>query len=338
MTRYIGLTVATTAALGFLAVSWPSRDKVRRLATFLAISVGPSALWLARNLVLTGSATNRMLEWHPIPLATLEIGAKTVLGWLLPMTTLGAKTKALILLPLLALAVFTLLRRQRRPIGEDLRGALASFPGLLVVHALVYSTALIATILWVDNSIVLDDRNLAPVFLCVVIVALAGLARAARSVGLAGRIGLSAVVVAIGFLSVQQTLRVVDNARVNGIGYLDVNWRTSGTIQHVRELPDVPIYSNAPVPIYFLAGRVARLAPFRIDPATGQPRADYQAWLQRMRMTIETEGGFLVLFNVARISQDPVDRAWLDDLRQGLDLMDEHSDGAVYAHRPEGDE
>ncbi|MEX2030863.1 MAG: glycosyltransferase family 39 protein [Anaerolineales bacterium] len=338
LTRYVGISLIATAVVGFLAARGAIWQRAARLGVFLGLSAGLPALWLIRNLVLTGSATNRTLAWHAVPPETLEIGVKTVLSWLLPMITLGAKAKGLIALPVLLALVLIAIRLRGKPGSAVFRIRQMGLAELLAVHAIIYSLGFLGTILFVDNSIVPDDRNLSPVYLAGMILAFVALARGAPLVRVPARVGLAAGVLIVALFYAERTGEVVENAYVHGIGYLDVNWRTSGTIQHVRELPDVPIYSNSPVPIYFLAGRVARLAPFRIDPATNQPREDYPAWLQQMRTTLETEGGYLILFDVSRISQDPHDRAWLDDLRLGLDLVDEHSDGEVYNSRPEANE
>lgn len=337
LTRYIGISLIATALVGFLAARGPIRQRAARLGVFFGLSAGLPALWLVRNLVLTGSATNRTLAWHAVPPESLEIGVKTVLGWLLPMITLGAKAKALIALPLLLAFVLIAIRLRGKEGSAVFRVRQVGLAELLAVHAIIYSLVFLGTILFVDNSIVPDDRNLSPVYLSLMILAFVALARGASLVQVPARVGLAAGVLIVALFYAERTGEVVENAYVHGIGYLDVNWRTSGTIQHVRELPSVPIYSNAPVPIYFLAGRVARLAPFPVDPATRQRREDYPDWLARMRLAMIEEGAVLVLFDVDRISQDPDDRVWLDELREGLDLLDQHPDGEVYAHRPGGE-
>src|SRR5574340_77556 len=85
LTRYAGLALAATFAVALVLIhnSWP-----RRLAN-LGIFVGSLLPWVGgwavRNALVGGTATNRVLVWHPITQSNLNTGWRTLAGFILPV-------------------------------------------------------------------------------------------------------------------------------------------------------------------------------------------------------------------------------------------------------------
>jgi hypothetical protein len=99
----------------------------------------------------------------------------------------------------------------------------------------------------------------------------------------------------------------------------------------VRALPQTLIYSNEIQALYFLTGRNAVFIPTRLNPATGEPRADYGVSLARMRERLISEEGALVLIDPSELSSEQ-----MSELVEGLVLEAELSDGAVYRPQDPG--
>ena len=77
-----------------------------------------------------------------------------------------------------------------------------------------------------------------------------------------------------------------------GIGYLDSTWRHSQVMAYLQTLPPgVPVFSNAPEPVYLLTGRPTYMLPRKFDTVTHQANPDYPHDLVQMETQIEKENG-----------------------------------------------
>jgi hypothetical protein len=125
---------------------------------------------------------------------------------------------------------------------------------------------------------------------------------------------LAASVIFLGFY-LYRTITLVPGLHDVGLGLARKGWHRSQTIQAIRELPQVPIYSNSPAAIYMWTGR------------TSYPIDDQQ----QMRNSMITDGAVLVVFN--SISLD-LYRTSFDELTLGLVPVRSYRDGTIFQIQP----
>jgi hypothetical protein len=286
---------------------------------------------MARNLALTGAPTDEVrVSWHSPPLVEWQKAARMVLNWGLPdvwVERLVGDSSLLVLLAAgLAIAPGAIMvsRALWRNWRSQARAGLAV--GLsLVIYGAVYLLVFLGTVLLVRRIVPADNRLLSPVFLALAFLLVAGLSLLWKHGSLAGRFLVVAVcALIIGFQSWRLS-GLLEVLPADSRGFASEAWRESETIAYVRTLPQGLIYSNEIQALYFLTERNAVFIPTRLNPATGEPREDYEISLARMRERLVSQEGALVLIDPSEISSEE-----MNELVEGLVLEAELSDGVVY--------
>lgn len=326
LTRYVG--VALTAAIGLALVlrEGTRRRKLQDLIVFAAIALGPLLAWFARNALYTGNLANRDILWNPVGYSQLRSLGLLVLGWFGLRQFVSGRLASLGLLAILGGAGVV--------IGWDLWRAgkfrlRNSVEGAWIWYVLFYSAVIAASISLVDAFIAIDDRILSPVFVAAMVGLAWLVARSWHRLGALLRVLLfSGVVLLIGWNGVEQSRRAkLLSGQV--LGYANPAIGTSGLIQAVRELPDVPIVSNGLSSLYFWADRYCYAIPVRTDVESGLPRPTYEAEMEVLRRRFREEGAVLVLFDPANLLPD---YAPLNELVEGLTLVGRYGDGEIYSY------
>ncbi len=287
LARYVGASAAGAGGLAVLILGRkPWWKRVKDALLFGLVAAGVMVAWYVRNSLLTGGGANRAFLFHPPTAAQLRQGLVTVSLWLLPPSVPGLLRllfTAVMVLALVGAAVYAGTRgRTLAAGGGRIRRAWIA-TGLLAVFILAYVVLLGFSLTFFDASTRLNDRILFPVYILGMILALVILwaalflqdSRRLRSAAvLAGML-----LIGVNFVRSQGLLAVV---REEGLGFNSRDWRSSATIQALRELPeDTLIYSNEAFPINFLTGRLANWVPEKVDVVKGQAAADYPAQLAR---------------------------------------------------------
>ncbi len=343
LTRYAGLALLLTSAVVLIAFEKDVRRLIRSEVVYFLSSAVLIIPWLVRNQIVAGNATNRQLVYHVMDPEKIHSGLVNFLDWLLP----GILFNRLIALPWLSglisagigllVVVISIIawlwyRSTARPV--NIVNFASSFgPALFLLHSLyiwVYFLAIVITILFYDASTPFENRILMPAEVSLLIVILSLAARAWFLRGRAAKIILLAVVVFYSYGWIDEGWQTMEALRQNGLGFAATSWRSSKTIEMIRDLPqDMLIYSNRQTAIYLLSRRSAYVLPTPVDPSTSQPRADYQAELAQMRANIHAGRAVLIyFFDQGELSQE--DSLWFDELRQGLTLWYRFGDSKVY--------
>ncbi|MEW6566804.1 MAG: phospholipid carrier-dependent glycosyltransferase [Chloroflexota bacterium] len=328
LTRYVGLTLIV-GGLGAIALwsNLPVGRRFRDLIIFGGISLVPVLGWSARNLALTGSASNRVLNLHPISRTALRQAADTLSGWLLPESIdLRMRIAVLTMATGVGLFLFWKALRATRE-AQGARGddglALSCFR-ICLGFVSVYAAGLVTSLLFFDASTRFTDRILSPVHLVLLILAVVGVARLPKS----WRWPASALVILLGVSYAWRSWVVLDHARVNGLAFNSRSWRSSDTIRWVAGLPaGTLIYSNEAFPIQFLTGHPAYWAPEQVDSVKGTIRPDYEEQVALMRTRLHQPGSVLVIFTGShyRVELPP-----LEELTRGLVRIGATGDGLIF--------
>ncbi|WP_457651921.1 hypothetical protein [Rhodocaloribacter sp.] len=268
--RYAGAALLLTGAAFLLAHgAWPLRRRLGRTLVFGAASGLPLALWLLRNVRVTGTPTGPRGGMGPQPLADVLAGsARTVAGWLVPPAMPAwAQAAALVGLALLIAAAF-LSRSGEHPARMRLRLRVAA--GFTLVYAAFVTAAGGAGLSDAPNG-----RLLAPLLVPLVLMAAHGLEAALAAMRRAGRRRMARTLAVCAGLWLAYPLAstaayVYVRAKLGGGGYHTEAWQASGMVRWLKtHSPEGVVYANLPAAAYLFTRRYARPWPPDDPPEPG---------------------------------------------------------------------
>jgi hypothetical protein len=343
LTRYIGLSILITGMIGLLGFK-TDRDAKRRLqdiTLFLVISIIPVGIFLLRNYLLTGNATNRPAPfWHPPAFEEWLRGTHTLLEWLLPekiLTTMSPSVEISVLVTMiLVFGLFGYFVIKKHPIQRNLDGNI--LPGFIIltgIYLFIYAGFVLITVLFFDIMTLLDQRILSPIYLPGFLLLLSVLSLWWENPRKLPKI--LTVCICLGLLGIQvaRTMDLVAELREEPRGYASGIYRNSPTVEYVRQLPNALIYTNDIPALYFWADRTSNYTPSRVNPSTQKYESleDYQQSLHNMRYRMSHDNALLVILGpdpLTRLNQDH-----LEELTQGLVLIAQFDDGFIYEYYTE---
>jgi hypothetical protein len=335
LTRWVGASLVVAFAIALLTLSRaPLHSRLRSAGIFLAIASVPMAIWLARNVALTGSPTNRTLGYHPPTVDTLRQFLDVLTRWV-TTTHLSHWIEAGVLVG--AAAMLSAVSIHKLASGKDGRPQAPSLSLLALIALAGYVLFLAASLTFFDASTRIDDRILSPILPLALIAALGALdtllPRDRRSL-LAAPLVLAGLWATLpnAWASSSQLLR---SMREEGAGFSSRAWQQSETVAWIRALPaGAIVYTDEPAAVRYIASRETRATPQRYDPVTLIPRPDYAEQLETMRSDLRSPGSALVVFISGSL---PDESAPMEELTAGLLLLATTSDAQIFVH-PENPE
>ncbi len=305
LTRYSGIALVCTGAIGILLLSPKTLfEKARDSCVFLAISSLPVALWLVRNVALSGNATDRSAAFHPITATHLRLALENISAWILPTSVPDTirMISALMFVTVAAAAhVFLSLRKKKQAEGDAATHYPSRFHSLAAIFIITYGALLVISISFFDTYIPLDDRILSPIHVFGMIITLCiGYQLLSLAEGMK-LVKISAVAVCTLFLAfyLSKGESLVTSAHDTGLGLAGREWQDNPDVKQLRELtPDVHIYSNKPYAIYLLSGRSASRVPGNLNDETGKTNESYPAEVAAMNEQLRNKKAVVINFDV----------------------------------------
>lgn len=307
LTRYIGVILIPTGLVTILAFRCDALgSKVRHLLLFACVSTAPVGMWVVRNYYLSGALLGPREPSEFSAFQNVVFAVHGVVSWFVPglklvyeffdphriVYTTGSMlsrdmvrehgTTLLVIgtgVGLLAGLVF----RNRVSSAAVACGKVG--PLVLYVFAYVAFLVVSSTTTRYDP---IGDRLLSPVFVPVCLMLLLVARRVLTSLldqpparQRAGAL-LACLIAAWLLYPTAKTMWSVAISMRDGLGFNSVRWRTSETIQYVRQdgalEPGCAVYSNQPWGLYYLTQRGAKPSPRRPvpPPSQGGDAADLQ--------------------------------------------------------------
>ena len=252
--RYAGASLAGAAALWALSRPGTLRRRIGSAALMLLPTAVVQIAWTLRAHAESAKVRTFGLKSGLGP--TFHEGWNTLTGWLAPglaSTPLRAAV-ALAVLALAAVAVWKVARRER------------AFFAATGLAAVCYAGLVLASRLFADEMIPLDERLLSPLFLFVSLggaVAAGMLWQGARP---AARAAGALVVAAWLAASAWRTGVTVYEAREGGWGYAAESWRQSALVRWLRsDGAGYALFSDNPADVWFATGRRSWKLPETAD-------------------------------------------------------------------------
>jgi 4-amino-4-deoxy-L-arabinose transferase-like glycosyltransferase len=319
LTRYVGFSLVAVFTLALLVNR--SLKRPRRfmdIGLFLFLSLLPSIIWFIRNRLVSGTLANRVISWHPITEEKFASLVKAVLSWgLVPQRlAIGRETLAFsfIAAVLMIASLIWLFRNWPR------QGAAPAQEFTLQLSCWAYLGLLAVSLNWIDATTPLDNRILMPLYLNILLLLGIGMALLWQRPGLLPRLMAVGMLLWFSYFTLTRLDGAVLDLTRDGQDYASLEWKSSPTIQFIREQDPPLVYTNDVTAIYFLAGK----------DSVGIPNfKSNEAEFQGMRESLRSTGGFLVLFGTLT-----GEFASQDEITQGMTLVGQFEDGVVYQNSP----
>src|SRR3990172_1889965 len=276
LTRYVGATALGAAGLVLLMrAGKPWQVKFKEVAILAAVAGLPMALWLGRNMLVAGTATNKIINYHAISAQKWAVFESTLSAWLSPLQNLllVGKRKLVALLGI-SLAVFVYYRaaRQVKPANQP-----ATMLGwLFLVYVPAYLALVFFSVLYTGAAIPLDDRMMYPVYTILIVSAFAGLhflwkrsQAFSPALGMASLIVFGLLVFTMAESYAETTLVLATESHDRGKGYALAELAEREVLHSLAGYPeDYVIYTDNVHQLYYFSGRLAYLFPVALDTAT----------------------------------------------------------------------
>jgi len=321
LTRYAALSLLATliVAIFILRPTW--RKRFSSLAFFLAGALPVILTWMLRNKLVGGSATNRIIEWHPVTAENAQRGLRAFFLFIVPLQELRANWfenysfLAIILSLITLILLFWLLPRGLRYFftpKENTQPEILSFMTALYIFG--YMGSLLVSLSLFDAATPLNDRILSPIYVAFLIMAVYFIHKLFGQGKIVTQI--FSVALSISFLAIFSFAQVntVKLLRESAQGFASWRWRESTVMEAIRTLPDdTLIYTNQPPAVYFWTDRPAMMI-----------------WdVEYMQEALRSKNAALAIFFPAD-EDSPEFQAWLVELTEGLEPIQKSGLGNLY--------
>ncbi len=326
LTRYVGLALVLTGALGIL---WLGRQSLHRRAglalAWSILALTPLTAWL----LLGPTDTGRTLGLHPPGMSQFQQALSTTTGWLPAPASTDAGGRIILWGVIVAWAAFVYVRRARSAPPAPPTPLMLKLIGLL---ALSYAIMLALSITFFDANTPLDDRILSPIFVAGVlgVVYLAGETIRLSPSPAGATVIMAIVALLFGVLALRQTAQSIAHQHRDGIGFSSLAWKQSALLLQVSELPPgVELFTNAPEPIYLITGRDARPFPRPRDAMSDTANAAFAGEMHTLGAALASGDAVAVFFRTLPQRARPSEAEL--QANTGVRVVSETTDGAIYA-------
>ncbi len=264
ITRYAALSLFATFTIAIFILLPTWRKRFISFGYFLIGALPPILMWMGRNKIVGGSATNRAMHWHPVTLDNIQRGLHEFFDFIIPMRSLWTAwyenyTFLAVLLGLFTLALlFWLLPQGLRYFinpQENTKPEVLPFATALYIFG--YMGSLLVSLTLFDAATPLNDRILSPVYVAVLMMLIYFLHRAFAQGKMVRRyVSAGAAIFFLSIFALSQ-YDFVQELRQTPTGFASWRWRESVVMEAIRELPeDIAIYTNQPPAVYFWTERI----------------------------------------------------------------------------------
>lgn len=299
LTRYIGVMLIATLCISVIILG--KRDLRQRIVDCLVavlISSIPLLLWLVRNrevsrneprLASGAELAKAEFKTHLVQARHLKSGLDAISLWLLPP---GIPVRFRVVLAAVVIASLLI-------IVWLARSGIVSMVYLNATYIVLYCLGLALSISFLSIDISFGSRYVLPVFVSIVLVLVVSLSRVSLKAKPAIRIAITTLCVLLSLSYLQRAAVVINRSHQDGMGWESPLWTQSKSMSLIRSLPnDVRVYSNFPISIGFLTHREIYALPYKLNPRTDEPLADYAPKLFEVGASSESRRTLLFYVNV----------------------------------------
>lgn len=328
LTRYAGIVSLCAVVLAALLLFPGWKQRFRSVLLLLGGSLPLIAVWLLRNIRVSGSAANRTVMAHWLPKTDLEHGALIFWRWVWPeryekvsspLWWMSAALAVALAAALLGMIVLCILRNKRK--NHDLPLFLKMI-WVYLLYILGYLAMVILTISFFDASVNIEERILYPAFMAFMLLILTFIGWALISHRWVPQL-ISGVLMAFFLFTFSWSITSMTlHVQSEGYGWAWQGWNTSPAMNIIRKLPEqVTLYSNQPEAVSLWTGRGAYALLDPVDPSTNEKRPGYDDTLKTIQAQVRDGKAVLVFFDIGKWVDSNGGGSWVTDLCSGLPFI-----------------
>lgn len=323
--RYVGVTLALAAGISllfFTQARWLNR--IGHAAVMGAIVALPIAVVVLRNHAVGGSMTDRQMVIHPVVTTQyLWLSLQKIAMWVIPSVVPRYLQRGLALL-LIAFAVLPLnmilgAKNQNRRI--------VNLHKVVLTFALCYLAVLVATLIFFDADIRIDDRDLSPFYLCGLILVECQLALLVNSGRRTLRLFAAGTLVLALLIAAPRAVKLISASHAAGLGFSREHWKAAELTKAIQGFdPADTIVSDSTAGVFFLSGKTALALPYKVDAHTTTANTHYSEEMAEFGSRVSRGKSDFVFFkNYGDVQAEA-------DLIQSfrLSLVESTPDGNIY--------
>jgi len=260
LVRYAGISVVGGVVLWQLARAGTVRQRFARALVAGLPAVVLQGAWVLRTMHSAGTSSIRQISLYGEITSTLREGWRTTSAWLVPgMEEVWGIFVAAGVAVLLVVAIW-----ESRPLRERQSAAMAA-----ALLAACYLALVLASRLFADPGIPLDDRLMAPLLVLLEVAMVLVVAPAWRRWPIAARVAVALLVALWWGAAFRVSAGSALYAVRTGNDFAEDCWRDSPVESWVRANgTGRAMYTNAPEALYFHAGRLSHELPEEMDVKT----------------------------------------------------------------------
>jgi hypothetical protein len=300
--RYVGIFFlpAVLIIVFFYGSGRSFKQKLLNTFIYLSLTCIPLLIFLVRNVLMEGSATDRILIIHPITVMQYLMDLGNLGRNFIAPISLGARVQLAfwgLVVVILIIQIYLLFKRRFRDISWRSIDTLMPLACLLLIG--FYLLFLYISITFLDASTPVDARLLSPI-LCITIVGVFSVMWTISKALKAPLVWWTFLLCAAFsiLLKTPDAIRSAAAIQENGSGYTSKQWQNSATMEYVKVVPDtVKIFSNGPDVLSFLTEKEVSSLPDITFPVTRQANTQYDEQIDAMCKLITEKRALLVYFN-----------------------------------------
>jgi hypothetical protein len=312
----------------------PLKRKILDIGVFLLLACLPIGLFFINNLLVTESATHRALSVHFPEFLEAKILVTTLFDFLVPVDiTRWVKLPCLLLLVGLIFwtGSRTVLKRERIRLFTPWIYCWLFGIVFITTHFCIYGV----TISFIDASVILDNRNLSPVIIALLLMIYGA---AWYHLSLMGKVWIQIILVALAVLSIgfnlPWTIRGITIWKNDGLGYTNEYFNHLEVIDKVGEIdPKIKIYSNGQDVLVFHTQKIIADLPEKQNPMSLLENPEYPREMEKLCADLYALKAVVVIIEAENWrwfhpSMNEINRYC------GEYPMVEYDGGAIIGHRP----
>ena len=297
LTRYAGIGFFPAAVMVlFLFYMGGVWRRVRYLLIWSVIAIAPLGLWLIRNMLEVGKATNRDLVYHPVSIAHVNTLFTMLMNFLAPVDLSLERKLWIFGLLILILVILLMIPSNQHIKAINSRSLSFIMATACFSFILSYTIFIFISISFFDASTPIDTRIFSP--LLVILIpgggSLVWTLSEARKKPLAWWFFLL-VCVSLVIIRTPGTLQTAQMIEMNGLGYTEKQWVNSETIRYTQSfLKDRKIYTNGPDVLSFMTENQILYLPRKYSSLSTEVNPTYLQEMSAMCADIKENKAVLV--------------------------------------------
>jgi 4-amino-4-deoxy-L-arabinose transferase-like glycosyltransferase len=302
LTRYIGAAFLP-AILAIVFFCGGDRPLVRRLwdaLICLILSCLPLAIFVVRNMIVAGSATDRSFANHPMPVLQYLKGLFNMVFQFfepIPIPSGVATAIALLIGAILITLIVIFFKMHFRDINWHTISIVMPIACLLLFVS--YSLFLFISISFFDASTPVNTRILSPILVILIVGVFSTIWAVSQTLKNPILWLLFLILIATSiFLKAPGAIKSAATIQENGQDFTSRKWQSSDTMAFINLVPDnETIYSNGKDVIGFYTKKQSLDLPKKKDPVTSKANSLYSEEIDSMCKAIKGKAAILVYFD-----------------------------------------